>query len=221
LKIAEAGSEIHAARIATGDINWGRARADTLLNPDTSKTTNKFQMRLAFKEHEVPTPELVSYETAKRLTATGRVFVGRPTRHTRKRGFWLCKTPADVERAWRGTRTKKAATHFMAYVPHDHEFRIHVFLGKSIRISEKQFSEGNKYTTIKPTCDKDTRKLLRQAAKRAVESVGLDFGCVDLLLGRDGKPYVLEVNSAPGVGGTLPKLYAETFEAWSRGDWDE
>jgi D-alanine-D-alanine ligase-like ATP-grasp enzyme len=109
----------------------------------------------------------------------------------------------------------------MAYVPHDHEYRIHVFLGKSIRISEKKFSEGNKYTTIKPTCDRETRKLLRTAAKQAVSAVGLDFGCVDALWGKDGKAYVLEVNAAPGLGGTLPKLYAEVFEQWSGGEWED
>jgi glutathione synthase/RimK-type ligase-like ATP-grasp enzyme len=31
--------------------------------------------------------------------------------------------------------------------------------------------------------------------------LGLDFGAVDVLLGRDGKFYVLECNTAPGVEG--------------------
>jgi hypothetical protein len=36
-------------------------------------------------------------------------------------------------------------------------------------------------------------------ASRAVEALGMDFGAVDVLIGEDGVPHVLEVNSAPGA----------------------
>lgn len=212
-KIAQESEDINISRTSNGDVNWGRARANTALNPDISKTTNKRLMRELFKEHGVPMPEL--YQVANPLWGGFRFpVVGRPDRHTKGRGLWKCYSQADIIRAVRGTRRKKAATHFMEYVEADREYRVHIFKGKSIRISEKIFNEDRTYTTGKPG-DIKLRKV-REAAKLAVEAVGLDFGAVDVLArGPDNdQVWVLEVNSAPGLGGSMPRLYAETFLKW-------
>lgn len=42
---------------------------------------------------------------------------------------------------------------------------------------------------------------VRELAAQAVDALGLDFGMVDILKGRDGRLYVLEVNTAGGVEG--------------------
>lgn len=195
------------------DINWGRAHANATLNPDISTVTNKRVMRQLFADNDVPMPPLVSDDEMSSVNwhnAEPFHLIGRPDKHSRKRGYWDCRTAEDLRKAWRGTRKKKAATHFMHYIEHDHEFRVHVFLGKSIRISEKQFIDGNKYVTIKPTIDVSH---VRKAAKKAIKAVGLDFGAVDVIATAD-EAWVLEVNAAPGVGGSMPKVYAETFEKW-------
>lgn len=146
-------------------------------------------------------------------------IVGRPDHHMKGRGLWVCHNLADVRRALRGTRRKRAATHFMEYVDAPHEYRVHIFKGKSIRISEKlqgehgETSHGN-YTTIKPT---GNVRHVRKAAKQAVSALGLDFGAVDILA-NDDNCWVLEVNAAPGLGGTMPRVYAETFKKWYEGE---
>jgi D-alanine-D-alanine ligase-like ATP-grasp enzyme len=48
------------------------------------------------------------------------------------------------------------------------------------------------------------------AAIAAVASLGLDFGAVDVIL-REGKAYVLEVNTAPGIEGATLSAYLEAF----------
>jgi hypothetical protein len=128
-------------------VNWGRAGTNIdrtpRLNDDTSGTTNKRVMRERFAEHNVPAPQLYTPDEALYAIEHGEVYggalVGRPDFHTRGKAFWLCRNRADVERAIRGTRRKAAATHFMRFVPLEHEFRVHVFMGKSIRISEKEY----------------------------------------------------------------------------------
>jgi len=209
--IAEQDPGFSLNRGRDGDINWGRSRAHTRLNPDTRNATNKRVMRELFKEHGVPMPKL--WDTTD-LRGVRWPLVGRPDKHTKGRGFWLCNSKEDVEKAKRGTRRKMAATHFMRFVQSDHEFRVHIFKGKSIRISEKKFfeDEGGKrdYTTIKPTSN---IKHVRRAAKKAVKALGLDFGAVDVLA-TDDECWVLEVNTAPGLGGTMPKVWAETFTKW-------
>lgn len=211
----ELGIEVALNRGSRGDINWGRANANTKLNPDTSKTTNKRVMRELFAANEVPMPELVPVQTALEQVHSGYVLVGRPDTHTQGRGFWICTNARDVRRALTGTRKKKAATHFMYYIEAPREYRVHIFRGKSIRISEKVFGTTGEtahglYTTGKPT---HNVKHVRAAAKKAVEAVGLDFGAVDVLAD-DNNCWVLEVNSAPGLGGSMPRVYLNKFKEY-------
>ena len=227
-KIAEASNgRIRAVRRREGDVNWGRNDAITELNEDTSNTTNKREMRLLFKENDVPMPRLVDPMFVKNCQFP---LVGRPDHHMRGRGYWKCEDLYEIHKAQRGTRRKKAATHFMEFIPNAQEYRVHIFNGKSIRISEKDHTRlaitdvhydartarvkaEIGFMAIKPTCDKETLKSIRRAAKRAVKAVGLDFGAVDVLVNDNGV-YVLEVNSAPGLGGSLPNLYAENIINW-------
>ena len=71
------GGAIIAKRTNRGDINWGVANAQTVLNPDTSNATNKRVMRNLFARHDVPMPKLYSF------TDMNWTFpcVGRPDSH--------------------------------------------------------------------------------------------------------------------------------------------
>lgn len=221
--IADCSDDIFTNRGSRGDINWGREYARTELNPDISNSTNKRVMRELFRENDVPMPRLVKTDGYEgQILTLGAIrdcgaIVGRSDQHTKGRGFWLCRSWSDVQRALRGTRKKKPATHFMEYIEAPREYRVHIFLGNSIRISEKQFdgSSKHKYVTIKP---QHRVKHVRKAAKKAVEAVGLDFGAVDILAD-DDNCWVLEVNAAPGLGGSMPRLYADVFTKYMEGDW--
>lgn len=199
------------------DINWGRNQANSKLNPDISNVTNKRVMRELFAEHEVPMPNLYSTEDIFAVDDHSLFpVVGRPDQHSKKRGFWKCNTIGEALEAIKGRRRKKAATHFMEFVDSEREYRVHIFQGKSIRISEKVFNPDGTYTTGKPGDIKLRR--VREAAKLAVSAVGLDFGAVDILARGDenDEVFVLEVNAAPGLGGSMPKLYADTFMKWKQ-----
>lgn len=214
LLIADAWSGIELVRHgAGGDVNWGREKADTELNPDITNATNKRVMRELFEERGVPMPKL--YYCPGYAIDQGITIVGRPDRHMKGRGFWKCETREDVLKALKGTKRKKAATHWMEFIESDHEYRVHIFKGKSIRISEKKAGESGAtshgdYITIKPT---GNVKHVRKAAKKAVKALGLDFGAVDILATED-KCWVLECNSSPGLGGSMPALYAKVFKEW-------
>lgn len=211
-KIMAEDDTIILNRGTRGDINWGRSNADTKLNPDTSNATNKRRMRELFAEHDVPMPPLVPVDKAP-VVASWHTIIGRPDTHTKGRGFWICNSVEDVYKALRGTRKKKPATHFMHYIEAPREYRVHIFNGKSIRISEKAHTAFHEYTTIKPTHNVDH---VRKAGKQAVNALGLDFGAVDILA-NDTECWVLEVNTAPGLGGTMPKVYAEAFKKYMEG----
>lgn len=227
-KIAEAsGGRIRLNRGPTGDINWGRSITGARLNPETFTATNKHWMCKKFQETGVPAPKLLTFKQAIEYARDGKRVVGRPDYHTKSRDYWLCKTPREVTEAIRGSGSKRAATHFLEFIPSVREYRVHIFQGKSIRISEKDFNRtivsrvrSRRNGTIDFELDYVMRKpthpvgKIRKAAKTAVEALGLDFGAVDVLEDIDGNPYVLEVNSAPGLGGSMPRLYAEHFTNW-------
>jgi len=199
--------QIQAVRRSQGDINWGVANANTLLNSDTSSATNKRVMRNLFAKYDVPMPKL--YKFAERGDWKFPC-VGRPDNHMKGRGYWLCRNWNDVDKALVGTRRKKAATHFMEYIEAPREYRVHIFQGKSLRISEKLHTAFHEYTTIKPS---HNVKHVRKAAKQAVDALGLDFGTVDILAD-DDNCWVLEVNTAAGLGGTMPRVWADVFIKW-------
>lgn len=220
--IADEDDTIFTNRGGRGDINWGRYKANTALNPDIRNVTNKRVMRELFKEHGVPMPKLVTGQEVYEELAPlhdwehGVRFIGRPDQHSKGRGLWRIATLGDLRTANRGTRKKKRATHFMEYIEAPREYRVHIFKGKSIRISEKAFNDDKSdYTTVKP---EHNVKHVRKAAKKAVKAVGLDFGAVDILA-NDTQCWVLEVNAAPGLGGSMPALYAKTFKRYMEGEW--
>lgn len=210
--IADCNNSIVAVRSDYGDINWGRSQADTVLNPDIRSCTNKRHMRELFASHKVPMPRLV-YAPRSAVIAGGTI-IGRPDKHMKGRGYWKCSSVDDVRKALRGTRQKRAATHFMEFIDAPREYRVHIFQGKSIRISEKAHTAFHEYTTVKPI---HSVKHVRRAAKQAVAALGLNFGAVDILA-NDTQAWVLEVNAAPGLGGSMPKLYATIFKRWERGE---
>lgn len=112
------------------------------------------------------------------------------------------------------------------------EFRYHIFCGKSIRAGKKVVRDG----FVSPTFVGDTPlprahpwirsldtgwrlsygenppKHLRVLAKKAVEVLGYAFGAVDIGVKADGRPLVLEVNSAPGMGDGTAEVWAAAIE---------
>jgi hypothetical protein len=110
------------------------------------------------------------------------------------------------------------------------EFRVHVFQGKVIDVSEKR----RRRVEVRPVLfDGYIRNLangwvfcrdgvvrpadLDSSAIAACAALGLDFGAVDVIWNeRENKSYVLEVNTAPGLQGTTLENYAQAIASWTR-----
>lgn len=54
---------------------------------------------------------------------------------------------------------------------------------------------------------------LKNAAIKAVEVVGLDFGAVDCCVDMNSHPWIIEINSGPGLQGTTLEKYVEALRA--------
>lgn len=107
------------------------------------------------------------------------------------------------------------------------EFRVHSFMGRSIRAGIKAVREGvsNPSSWIRSwdggwwmRYDGETVKQKhREIAHKAVATLGLQFGAVDIGERADGSLVVLEVNRAPGVEGGSIAAYKTAIAGWAAG----
>ncbi len=112
---------------------------------------------------------------------------------------------------------------YTKFIPKTNEFRVHVFRGGVIDyIEKKKVSSERRPYNFNPYVSStsvgwvftrgDVRDIpeVREIALKAVSTLGLDFGAVDIVF-FDGLPYVLEVNTAPGLSGTTLVKYANAL----------
>lgn len=233
-------------------INYGLGINSDALNAPTAleMAVNKRIALETMITNDVPCPNMLSRDMLNNIPNTAYPLVGRPDLHSKGRGFWLCRTMSDVQRALQGTRLKKAATHFMEYIEGAREFRVHVLRDprpcirnsshdevasvcngckfRTIKISEKvgevditrprNHAQGNAVFNY-PDITSRERSTLRKAARGAVKALQLDFGAVDILF-KEGKAYVLEVNTAPRLTDETADTLQKYVEAFMR-YWNE
>lgn len=103
---------------------------------------------------------------------------------------------------------------YTVYVPKHLEYRLHVFDGEVVAVQQKRRrngyeqgsrdealirNAGNGWVYAVDNVD-PVPSLAITRAVRCVGAAGLDFGAVDIIIGRDdGVPRVLEINTAPGI----------------------
>lgn len=110
------------------------------------------------------------------------------------------------------------------------EYRIHIFLGKMIFGSKKYFRKQLWEELGKPKMKDLIRnnshgwgyhyfndvnnipESVIKEAEKAVKALGLIWGAVDIIKSKNNKPYILEINSAPGLREDGADLYAEEFQ---------
>lgn len=102
------------------------------------------------------------------------------------------------------------------------EWRVHIFDGLSIHSSHKVHTEqvdNSKAAIVKSrrngwrmSREKELPRLVRDTAKAAVKALGWDMGAVDLIECKNGKVYVLEVNSRPGIDSRTAEQYVKAIK---------
>ena len=70
--------------------------------------------------------------------------------------------------------------------------------------------KGWKFSHVKSN---NVNAAMKDEAVKALRAVGLDFGAVDCCLDEDGSPWIIEINSAPGLEGTPFQAYVDAFTA--------
>lgn len=141
--------------------------------------------------------------------------LGRASKHTHGSDIKLCLQESDV-----AISSEQGCTHWTKFIPIAREFRVHVFGGFPIKVSEKILTDPTKFV---PYCRNfetgwtfhNPKILVPKAVKleaiSAVEALGLTFGAVDVAIDTNGKVYVFEVNTGPGLIETGVECYGKMF----------
>ena len=133
-------------------------------------------------------------------------ILARKLSHVAGRDIILCRSPKGSRKA-----LARGRAYFTQFIPSTTEFRIWVYRKRHLGTYEKIL----KYPWKKRGINRNYHngyafQLVTQAsiprsavdiAIAAVAALKLDFGAVDILRGKNGQFFVLEVNTAPGVEG--------------------
>lgn len=211
-------------------IRWGSAakvpNVATEINPRASLVGYKGrngQME-AFTKADVPCPNFTTSPTA--AAAFGDVmYHGSTNGKPKMSGRGLKKV--------KGSAAKSLDPKlFVQFIPKHRQFRVHVFDGLATRTREIihvselsgqpgsmafkrnegvrtqdiwNYGNGFRYMVVQG----QRPNGVIPAAKAAVAALKLDFGAVDIITTKEGEVYVLEVNTAPGLGPLTLEWYTE------------
>ena len=128
--------------------------------------------------------------------------VVRPSTHSRGRNLYLCRTPSELDDA-----IAQCGPGWYAgeYIPKVEEYRVYVVGERAVAVARKNVEdrEAVAWNRALGGCEFSNVRwgewplMVVKAGIEATNHLGLDFGGADVMVDKEGRPYVLEVNSAP------------------------
>ena len=171
-----------------------------------------------FKRADIACPDFTTnFDEANRWVQSGSLVFGRNSDH--EKGLDIV-TPNSPEWAKKDFWTRVILS--------QREYRIHIFDGQLIHQSLKDLDPNAKPSRTDGLPIRNTSTGYRynhnfnpptaavELAKRAVAELGYLWGAVDILEDNTGVPYVLEVNSAPGMGDPTANAYADAIKRYTK-----
>lgn len=110
---------------------------------------------------------------------------------------------------------------YTEFIPNEREYRLHVIGGDVVSVQRKYLErphlqgdgriKNHEHGYAFKTPERSLNSSRIDAAVLAVQSLGLDFGAVDMIVDDDGKEYVLEVNTAPSLSPMRVQQYLDAL----------
>lgn len=206
-------------------VNWGKGdlapkyAACRVINKPSAICTavNKLDTFNALRTANVPTPEWTTTKSVARQWLADRIKVCARTQLEGKDGSGLVLVgPTD---GWSAPVLPDAPL-YTKFTPARNEYRINVCNDRTVGVQLKVPTATNANSDIKTGGNGYGFRLLaegeiphgiRPVARDAIRALGLDFGGVDLIVGVDGRAYVLEVNTAPELTPAMVTAYANAL----------
>ena len=205
------GHEVDRSGLKPFDVvvSWGLSYHGD--RPSLNGNVNQFDKHAAFERFNsagVQCPLTVSMSDAMRLGGLNPPlpWLARKVSHVKGKDIKVCINWRQVE----DVIHSRKHDFFSVFIPTETEFRVWVFQDKAFAIQEKVYKGPGEYAVFlrnnrfgfkfeKRDNLRGNNELLNTHSIAAVKALGLDFGAVDVLLGKDGRYYVLEVNTMPAI----------------------
>jgi ribosomal protein S6--L-glutamate ligase len=168
---------------------------------------DKFLTTARLRAAGLPTPATFTCQTVDEALAAfdtlGGDVVVKPLFGSEGRGIARLTDPALAQRAFTMLTQLGAVLYLQPFIPHE-GFDLRLLLLGEDMLAIRRVSTSDWRTNLsrgaraEPLVPDDA---LVSLARRAAEAVGAPLAGVDLLPGRDGQVYVLEVNAVPGWKG--------------------
>lgn len=219
-------------RIASLVLNWGTTatvqakRGAKVLNKPENVVLASDKL-LTFKKFAKIVPTLEWTEDPKCamewLKAGSSVVARKLLRASAGRGIEIVKWE-EWKAAGKPKNAIPQAPLYTRYFPKTREVRVHVFNGQVIAYAEKRKPTGvqadrwvrsHNNGWIFATQGVERSPAATEAAILAVRTLGLDFGAVDICIGKNSVA-VLEVNTAPGLEGCTLEAYTNALRGFQR-----
>jgi len=189
------------------------------LNPpwNVHHASNKLECLYILNDNKVPIPTFTTdLRMAANWLADDAIVVERhKLRAHSGDGIRLCESEFDLQRA----------PLYTLYQKKTHEYRVHVLPDGTTVLNQKR---RRKEIPDKDVCWKvrnydngfvycrenvEENQRVKDVALQAVQALGLDFGAVDVIFHKPSDTVmVLEVNTAPGLEGSLLESYVKAFQ---------
>lgn len=182
------------------------AAGQTIINPPRGieAAVDKYLTTVRLQRAGLLVPRTIVCQTAeeamKAFASLGGDVVLKPLFGGEGRGITRLNDDGTAERAFRLIEPLGGVLYLQQYIPHEgHDLRLLV-IGRQVlgmrRVNKLDWrtnvSRGAKAEPLEVTAE------LADLAHQAAAAVGLPLAGVDLLPGRDGKLYAIEVNAVPG-----------------------
>jgi glutathione synthase/RimK-type ligase-like ATP-grasp enzyme len=206
-------------------IRWGctaNVPAKKVLN--TAKAIHEVNDKAAFRllcaENKLAPPSmLLSQVEENDITWKGLSYpvIVRPEHHAQGRNIYKCDNDAELKAAYHKVNTEGYISN---YVDKEAEYRVAVVQGRAVWVAKKtpadpnaiawNVAQGGRFDNVRWG---DWPLKVVRIAIEAFNLSSLDFGGVDVMVGKDGSVGVLEINSAPSL--TSPyrqECFAKAFD---------
>jgi glutathione synthase/RimK-type ligase-like ATP-grasp enzyme len=170
------------------------------------QVNDKLNFRETLDNAELCPPTYFSEREA-RKNATFPIVI-RPRNHSRGRNFYICDDVEQLSDTWWTLSVKHGESDLYAsdLIDKAAEYRVFVVSGRAVSVAEKtpgnpddvawNVAKGGRFDNVR--FDAWPLKVVRYAIE-AFNLTSLDFGGVDVMVGKDGEVYVIEINSAPSL----------------------
>lgn len=191
-------------------LHWLEDRGIPVMNSPKAieRSVDKFYTSAILADAGIPTPETIVCEDFATAMAAirelGDVIV-KPIFGSMGHGLVRISDPDIAFRILRPLEQSRAVFYIQRAIGHvGHDLRVFVVGNRVIGAIERRAPDGDWRTNISRGGAAERVDLCeanRELAIRAAAVLGADYAGVDLLPGRDGRVYVLEVNGIPGWQG--------------------